>query len=230
LIFDQGELEVKNIFLAISVLVITGCSSAPPSIQEGPNAEVSYDGLHTVDNSIFKLAWADPEVDFSQYDKIMPGGAFLEFRSVKKKARSRATSSDTEFYIDENNRERLKEELTTIFREELAKSTRFTIVDTPGEDVLTIRGGLHDIVSFVPPEYIGRSEIYLSSVGQITLILEAVDSRSNEVIFRAVERRAAERQGAAMRSNTVTNWAEVRRLIRRWATTLREGLDAIPEA
>jgi hypothetical protein len=228
LIFEQGQLEVKNIFLAISVLVMSGCSSAPPSIQEGPDAEVSFDGLHSVDNSIFKLAWADPEVDFSQYDKIIPGGAFLEFRSVKKKTRSRATSSDTEFYIDENNRERLKEELSTIFMEELAKSTRFTIVDTPGADVLTIRGGLHDIVSFVPPEYIGRSEIYLSAVGQITLILEAVDSRSDEVIFRAVERRAAERQGQAMRSNTVTNWAEVRRLIRRWATTLREGLDAIP--
>ena len=219
---------MKNCFLAISVLIVAGCSSAPPTIQEGPNAEVSFDGLHTVDNSIFKLAWADPEVDFSQYDKIMPGGAFLEFRAVKKKSSTRVNSSDREFYIDENNRERLKEELSTIFREELAKSTRFAIVDAPGENVLTIRGGLHDIVSFIPPEHIGRSEIYLSSVGEITLILEAVDSRSNEVIFRAVERRAAERQGQAMLSNTVTNWAEVRRLIRRWATTLREGLDAIP--
>ncbi len=220
---------MKIYLLAILCLVFAGCSSAPPTIQEGPNAEVSYDGLHTVDNSIFKLAWADPDVDFSKYDKVMPGGAFLEFRSVKKKSRLRATSSDTEFYIDGNNRERLKEELSTIFREELAKSTRFTMVDAPGEDVLTIRGGLHDIVSFVPPEHIGRSEIYLSAVGEITLILEAADSRSNEVIFRAVERRAAERQGLAMLSNTVTNWAEVRRLIRRWATTLREGLDAIPE-
>jgi hypothetical protein len=62
------------------------------------------------------------------------------------------------------------------------------------------------------------------------LIIEAADSRSNEVIFRAVERRAAESQGVAIRSNTVTNWAEIRRLLRRWAMTLREGLDSIPEA
>ena len=221
---------MKNIFVTISVLMFAGCSSAPPTIQEGSDAEVSFDGLHTVDNSIFKLAWADPEVDFSQYDKVMPGGAFVEYRSVKKKSRSRANSSaDREFYIDEKNRERLKEELSTIFMEELAKSTRFTKVDAPGEDVMTIRGGLHDIVSYVPPEIIGRGEIYLSSVGEITLILEAVDSRSNEVIYRAVERRALDRHGQAMQSNVVTNWAEVRRLIRRWATTLRQGLDAIPE-
>jgi len=220
---------MRNTVLAISVLITAGCSSAPPTIQEGPNAEVSFDGLHTVDNSIFKLAWADPDIDFSKYDKIMAGGAVLEYRAVKKTSTSRARSSASEFYIDDKNRERLKEEVSTIFKDELANSTRFTMVDTPGEDVLTIRGGLHDVVSFVPPEHIGRSEIYLRSVGEITLILEVVDSRSNEVIFRAVERRAAESHGMVMPSNSVTNWSEVRRLIRRWATTLREGLDAIPE-
>ncbi len=220
---------MKNNFLAVSVLIVAGCSSAPPTIQEGPNAEVSFDGLHTVDNSIFKLAWADPDIDFSRYDKIMAGGAVLEYRAVKKTSTSMARSTASEFYIDDKNRERLKEEVSTIFKDELANSTRFTMADAPGEDVLIIRGALHDIVSFVPPELIGRGEIYLSRVGEITLILEAVDSRSNEVIYRAVERRAAERVGMATVSNTVTNWAEVRRLIRRWATKLREGLDAIPE-
>jgi hypothetical protein len=223
---------MKNSFLVISVLIIAGCSSTPPAaIQEGPNAEVSFDGLHAIDNSIFKLAWADPDIDFSKYDKIMPGGAFLEFRAVKKVSTTRATSASSEFYIDDRNRERLKEETTTIFREELANSNRFTMVEESGPDVLIIRGGLHDIVSFVRPESIGRNEIYLSAVGEITLILEVVDSRSNEVIFRAVERRVAQRPGGqAIRSTSVTNWAEVRRLLRRWATTLREGLDAIPES
>jgi hypothetical protein len=222
---------MKKVLLTISAIVIAGCSSAPPTIQEGPNAEVSYDGLHAIDNSRFKLAWADPDIDFSKYNKIMAGGAFLEFRAVKEMSKTRARSSSSEFYIDDKNKERLREETTTIFSEEIAKSTRFTMVEEPGPDVLIISGGLHDIVSNVPPEPMGRSDIYLSSVGEITLILEAADSRSNEVIFRAVERRAVESQGGqAVRSNTVTNWAEIRRLLRRWAMQLREGLDSIPEA
>ena len=140
-------------------------------------------------------------------------------------------SSSSEFYIDDKNKERLREETTTIFREEMAKSTRFTMVEEPGPDVLIISGGLHDIVSNVPPDTMGPSDIYLTSVGEMTLILEAADSRSNEVIYRAVERRAADSQSGQMgRSNSVTNWAEIRRLLRRWATTLREGLDSIPEA
>jgi hypothetical protein len=222
---------MKQILLTISAMAIVGCSTAPPAIQEGPNAEVSYDGLHAIDNSIFKLAWADPDIDFSRYSKIMAGGAFLEYRAVKKTSTTRATSSASEFYIDDKNRERLREETTTIFRGELANSTRFTMTEEAGPDVLIISGGLHDIVSNTPPELMGRGDIYITSVGEITLILEVADSMSGEVIFRAVERRAAQRAGGqAIRSNTVTNWAEVRRLLGRWATTLREGLDAIPEA
>ncbi len=223
---------MKKIILTFAAMAIAGCSSAPPTIQQGPDAEVSFDGLHVVDNSAFRQAWADPDIDFSVYNKIMPGGAFFEFRAVKRTSRTtRATSNTREFYIDEDARERLKEEVSAIFNEELARSTRFTVVDEPGPDVLIIRGGLHDIVSFVPPEPIGRGEIWLSSVGEITLLLEVVDSLSGEVIARAVERRAAQQGGGmAIRANSVTTWAELRRLARRWATTLRDGLDSIPEA
>ena len=223
---------MKKILLTFAAMAIAGCSSAPPTIQQGPDAEVSFDGLHVVDNSIFREAWADPDIEFSRYNKIMPGGAFFEFRAVKRTSNTTAARSRArEFYIDEDARARLEKEVTAIFAEELAKSTRFTVVDEPGPDVLIIRGGLHDIVSFVPPEPIGRGEIWLSSVGEITLLLEVVDSLSGEVIARAVERRAAERGGGmAIQANRVTTWAEVRRLTRRWATTLRDGLDSIPEA
>ncbi len=218
---------MKKIFLVFAAMIMAGCSSAPPTIQEGPNAEVSYDGLHAIDNSVFRAAWADPDVDFSRYSKIMPGGAFFEYRAVKKTSGTyRARASDTEFYIDEKAREKLEKLTSEIFNEELAKSTRFSVTDAAGSDVLVIRGGLYDIVSKVPPDLVGRGNIYLSSVGEITLILEAIDSMSGEVIFRAVERRALDRSGG--RSSSVNTRAEVRRVIRRWATTLRDGLDSIP--
>ena len=220
---------MKKILLVLAALIFTGCTSAPPTIQEGPDAEVSYDGLHMVDNSIFRQAWADPDIDFSRYHRIMPGGAFFEYRAVKKTSSTSARrGSSTEFYIDEDAREKLAALTSEIFKEELSKSTRFTVAEAPDADVLVIRGGLHDIVSNVPPDIIGRGDIYLSSVGEITLILEAVDSRSGEVIFRAVERRALDRGTGGMRSSSVNTLSEVRRVIRRWATMLRDGLDSIP--
>ena len=95
--------------------------------------------------------------------------------------------------------------------------------------MLIIRGGLHDIMSRVPPERVGRSDVYLSDIGEATLILEVSDSMSGETIARAVERRVAGRSGGmAMRSSPATTWLEVRRLARNWATKLREGLDGLP--
>ena len=220
---------MKKIYLSFAIILLAGCSSAPPTIQEGPNAEVSFDGLHAIDNSVFAMAWADPEIDFSRYSKIIPGNATLEFRAVRRNAgTTRARSSQNEFYIEQSARDELEAIASEIFNEEVSSSTRFTVTDAPGQDVLFIRGALTDIVSNVPPQTAGRSEVFLSSVGEITLIIEVVDSMSGEVIFRAVERRALDRQGQAMRSSSVNSRSEVRRLMRRWATTLREGLDSIP--
>lgn len=212
-----------------ATLAIAGCVGEP-TIQTGPEAEVTFDGLNRVDNSAFTDAWADPDIDFSRYDQWMGGGAFFEFRAVKKTGRSmRATSSQSEFWIDDKDKAKLEEEVSKVFQQELAKSERFTESQTPGPNVLLIRGGLHDIVSRVPPEHIGRSDIYLSSVGEATIVLEVVDSMSGEVIARAVERRAAQRPGGDMiYATTVTTWSEVRRLARTWATKLRLGMDGLP--
>lgn len=219
---------MKFTSLVILAVVLAGCSSTGPTIQQGEDAEVSFDGLHKIDHARFASAWADPEIDFSRYSKVIPAGAEFQFRAVKKTSRLRR-SSGTEFWISDANREKLVEETTAIFAEELAKSTRFEVTDARGDDVLILRGALHDIVSNVPPDVVGRGEIYLSSVGEVTIIIEAIDSMSNEVIFRAVERRAAQQTGGpAIRSSSVTTWVEVRRLMRRWASTLREGLDSLP--
>ncbi len=221
---------MKYAVIALLALAMAGCASKEPTVQTGPDAEVSYDGLHLVDNSVFKLAWADPEADWARYNKFIPGGAEYDFRAVKKGSGTQhARSGQSEFWIDDASREKLKEETSAIFAEELAKSERFTQTDTPAADTLILRGALHDIVSNVPPDQIGRGEVFLSSVGEATLILEAVDSLSGEVLFRAVERRSMDRGGGtAIRASSVTTWAEVRRLVRRWATTLQQGMDSLP--
>jgi len=207
---------------------VVGCATEP-QIQTGPNSEVTYDGLVRVDNAIFKHVWIDPDVDLSVYDKIKFGTAEFEFRAVKPTSGSRANySSQTEFQISAANQQKLIDTISEIFDEELRKSKYFTYTDEPGPDVLILNGAILDIVSRVPPDIAGRGEIYLSRVGEATLVLELADSLSGETLVRAAERRAAETAGSGgMRSNTVTTWAEVRRMARRWATKLRDGLDSV---
>jgi len=206
----------------ILIAMIAGCAQTAPSIQQGPDAELTFDGLVRVDNARFNDVWIDPDIDFSRYDK---------FQAVKKTSTLHSrTNSDSKFWMSDDQKQKLIDVVSEVFRDELSKSEHFTAADAPGHDVLVLVDGLHDIISRVPPEMIGRNEIYLASVGEATLVIEARDSLSGKTIYRALDRRAAERVGGqAIRSNTVTNASEVRRLARRWATRLREGLDSIHE-
>ena len=221
---------MKRLVVSAAVLILVGCSSEP-TIQTGPDAETTFDGLVRIDNARFAAAWIDPEIDVKQYNKIIPGGAEFEFRAAQKVSASMARhSNESEFWISDANKQRLTEMVSEVFTEELQKSKYFTLAEEPGPDTLIVNGALHDIVSKVPPQDVGRSEIWLRSLGEATLVIELRDSLSNEVIYRAVERRAVENVGSQMiRANTATTWAEVRRWARRWAVSLREGLDSVHE-
>jgi len=214
--------------LVASLLVLTACAGERTIDR---TAELTFDGLAPIKNSSFSEAWADPDIDFGQYNKIMLGDAQFEFRAVKKTSSSTAMrrNSTSEFWIDDANRAKLIETVTAVFAEELANTKGFTITDKPGPDTLVLVGALHDIVSRVPPELIGRGDIYLTSLGEATLVLQAMDSLSGETIYRAVDRRRIERMGGAIQANSVTTWSEVRRWAQRWAVRLRQGLESIHE-
>jgi hypothetical protein len=218
------EVQMRNLYLAATAVIIAGCATPAPTVQFGGDAETTFDGLVRVNNSAFQRAWVDPTIDLSQYSKILPGAAEFEFRAVRGGGTSMRRSSATEFPISEADQQRLKDLADEIFNEELRNSTRFTMTDSPGPDVLVVRGAMLDIVSNVPPTTAGRSDIFLSRVGEATLVLEIVDSVSGETLARAAERGAAQPAGnRGVRSSGPANTAEVRRLFRRWAVRLGAG-------
>jgi len=224
----------KSLSLAAALLACTACSTSP-TFQTGPDAEVTFDGLTRMEGTVLDSVWARTDIDVAGYNKVMLEGLGVEFRPVtgpysgRGGTTSAATlrNSQTEFPLDEESQQLLIKEIREAFVEELGKSDTFELVDEPGPDVLKLRVGLYDVVSRVPPETIGRSRIFLDSVGEATLVLELRESQSNAILVRAIDRRAAERPGQAIEATRVTNVAEVRRLGRRWAVILRDGLDKL---
>ena len=220
--------------IAIFSAILAGCTQTTPTFQTGKDAELTFDGLTRLDGTVMDVAWARKDIDLTGYRKVMLQNAGVEFRPVSGPYSGRAgttsirRSGQSVFPMDEATQELVIQTLSIAFREELAQSTVFEIVDEPGPDVLLVRGGLLDVISNVPPDTIGRSRNFLSRVGEATLVLEVRDSESKTVYARGVDRRAAEQSGGmGMESNTVTNRAQVRRLGKRWGQTLREALDAL---
>lgn len=91
---------------------------------------------------------------------------------------------------------------------------------------MLIRIALLDVVSYIPEDTVGRGETFLSTVGEATLVLEIRDSITEAIMVRAVDRDAAEDGSRMTNSNRVTNKAEVKRLIKRWTSKLRERMDS----
>ncbi len=186
------------------------------------DGETSHDGLYRVKRSIMDRAWARADIDLGDYDKLMLMSAGLQYRPVKSASRN----SDG-FPVTEDQKERLQEVVREVFTEMLSKLERFTLVDEPGPGVLILHAGIIDIVSSVPPEPMGRGDIYLSSTGEATLVLELRDAPSNAVLVRVADRRSAEQRGMAMPSSRVSNTANVRNAVSQWARIIRRALDRI---
>jgi hypothetical protein len=219
--------------VGLAVLVAGGCaSSGTPTIQTGPDAEVTFDGLHRVDHSQAEFAWARPDFDISGYSKILPVSSGFEYRKATNQGRTAAERNrGGPYIIDDSARERFESMVAEVFQEELGKMENWEFVTEPGPDVMILRGGMLDIFTNVPPDnQAGRVSQYVSAVGQATLVLELRDSQTNTVLARSIDRRWAERPGGQMfEANRVTSMAEARRLVRMWATRLRESLDGFAE-
>lgn len=216
---------MKNL-LIVSLFAVLGMNGVAYAESDAGIPE----GLEPRKGGVFKETWIAPEADFTRYTKILLVPMEYEFRDVRggMTTTSIRRGSQTEFPIAEKDREKLKETIGRIFIERLAGAQHFEIVDEPGPDVLLLASGLYDIVSRVPPEPPGRGNVYIASVGEATLKLEAFDSTTLAPLYLATEQRKVERPGRnVMASNSVSNWAEIRRWAERWATRLSDGLESI---
>jgi hypothetical protein len=212
-------------------LAIAACAPKNPVIEtDGP----TYDGMIPVRDSGMKEAWVKPDINISSYRQILLLPTEVQFRAVRPGAgTSMSRSQDQDFPLSPANQKRLVDTVTAVFREELAQSRNLTLTTEPGADVLLVRISLLDIVSKVPPEEPGRTEIFLDEIGAATLVLELQDSMSGETLARAVDRRAADPvdglygQGTLARVNSVTAWSEVRRVARHWADLVTRRIDQL---
>jgi hypothetical protein len=219
------SISISSLTLVLCALLCVSAGADVPTIPQDPNAEMSFDGLVRVDNSRMDNAWMKRDLNIKNYNKILPVNAGIEFRAVKPASKMATRDSSTnEFPLNLDQKTRVADIIIEVFQSELAKFEHFTITDQPAPDALMIVGKLIDVVSHVPPESTDNTKIYLSNLGEATLVMEIRDSQSGEILARAVDRRAAY-TGMIAENNVVTNISELRTFSRHWARLIRKRLD-----
>lgn len=222
---------MKALLIAVLLgLGLTGIASAQDDADAA--AEERYGHLEK-GKSGFRETWVNPNTDWTSFDSLYLWEAEFQYRDVGPARRTRSTMMNTrsrEFGISDADREKFEQQVAETFVAEIQKAKKFQVVDQIGGNTLIMRGAVLDIISKVPPETVGRSDIYLSNIGEATLVVELIDARDGEVVAVVAERRALQSGSGQIDTfssptTNVTVWAEVRRWARRSAQRLRSELD-----
>lgn len=212
---------ISRALLCVSLCVplLLACAMAPPTVETGPGAEVTHDGLHRVDHPRrFQRVWVKPGARLDGYSKILTVDAGIHYTREPKSTRD-------EFPLTEKQLANLREGLREAIEDDLARDGRWSLVKQRGPDVIALRVALIDVFLTAPPEGGGRDRSYGSSAGAATLVVEVFDSESLEILARIADRRVAERDSSSWRNDAITNRAAAKELFVKWARRLGDALE-----
>ena len=202
---------------SLALLAVPTSSTAAEGHSTAAAAPMTSDGLQHLHDSVMAQVWVKPGVDLGEYTHIVVSPVAVAFKEVTR-------SSQDVFPIDERQKQTVLKIVPEVLTTELKKLTSYELASERGRHVLIMQSAVLDIVSHIPPDRGGRGGTFVRNLGEATLVVELRDSMTDEVIARAIERRAVS-PAFVRRSNSVTNSAEVHSAARRWASDLRRQLD-----
>jgi len=214
----------KTFKLMIASIVL--CLAATSAVAKSDPPEVSIEGLQLVEKDRRGEIYADPDVDWSEYSQIQLQEAPVSFRKNWKRDQNRYDP----FKVRDHDVEKIKSGLSALFHdvftEELSGNGGYTMTDSSGDDVMTIKPRIVDLDIHAPDTMrAGINRSLTDQAGRMTLILEIYDSLSGDLIAKMSHRQDAPRYGYMQWTTSVSNNAEARRMLRKWATALRVRLD-----
>lgn len=207
-------------------------ATAPiPAIAADPPPSVSSDGLQLQpQKSKHRLVYLKPGATFNQYQRVAILDCFVEFEKDWQKDYNRSRVG-LGYKVSDADVERMKkglaEEFKKVFVDELQKKGGYQVVDEAAPDVLVLRPALVNVEVSAPDLMTpGINATVVRSAGQMTLFLELWDSSTNTLLARVMDAEA-DNEAFAKQANRVTNTQAADRILRDWATELRERLDMV---
>jgi hypothetical protein len=186
----------------------------------------NWDGLVRKKVKGLDNVYVRPNVQFAPYKSVILDPTQVEFSKNWEK------SFDFHDRPDASDMERIKSKLSELMHERFLKELvdhGYTVVDAPAEDTLRVGTAIIDLFINAPDtQDAGITRSYTSSAGRMTLVLEARDGPTSQLLARAVDQREDDNFGGRLTwTNSVTNANDARLIIDVWAKQLRQALDRL---
>lgn len=203
----------------LAAVLVTGCTAPAPQ---------QWDGLELRPSRSFDRVYVRPGVRFDEYRRVRLDPAVVEFdKAWDPNAHERDLSRHVRPEDVEEIKQGLAQMLQSTFAEELARGGYEAAAES-GPDVLRVTPRIVDLYVNAPDVMAaGRSRSYVMDAGRMTLVVEARDAVTGQLLARVVDRKQGTDFGTLQWANSVTNSVEAQRAISQWARALRAGLDAV---
>jgi len=219
----------RSMLASLAASLVLAVPQAFAADQPSPQ---NWDGLVQVESTKLDAVFLLPGEDFRPYTKVMIDPAEVAFRKNWMRDINNQRRSVSGHVTQEDAEEIMAAARTNfadVFAEEFRKGG-YTVVQTPGPDVLRLRPGILDLYITAPDTMsAGRARTFTVEAGEATLIIEVRDSTTLALMGRAVDRRTTRTSPTLSYSNSVTNLAEFRELFRQWAKITVSGLTHLKE-
>ncbi len=209
--------------------LIAGCAAllaAFAAVADKPPQ--TWDGLELTKKKGLDLVYVRPNVQFKAYKNVQIDELEVAFdknwdpnENVRSTSRRMSSEDIAKIRAD------MATEFRKVFVEELGKGG-YAVVDKGGEDTLRVSPGLADVYINAPDRMeAGRVTTYTTDAGRMTLVMELRDGPTDQLLGRVIDQKVGTQTGFAQVTNSVTNSAEFRRMVRSWAQRLVKGLDKL---
>jgi hypothetical protein len=215
--------------IATGLLLLAALTAvAPPGFSAAKELpKTTEDGLELKKQTKQRVVYARPGASFAQYKQFGLADCYIEFSKTWMEDYNRSVR-ELSRKISESDLVEVRKDLATQFRKifsQVLTEGGYTVSETTGPDVLLLRPALVNIAVTAPDlKTPGRTDVYASSAGQMTLYLELRDSSTNTILGRVMDARS-DSDFVGQRMSSVDNRAAADQLMRAWAEELRKKLD-----
>jgi len=186
------------------------------------------DGLVPVEVKYVDKAWKRPGTSLKGYTSVMIRPVSVAFN------KSWNPREYGVFGLKSDEVEHLRTELSKIasstFGRVLSKGG-YTLATAPGENVLEVQADIVDlVVNGVEPRNAGNIHVYVTSAGEMRLLLALRDSVTGTTLYRSSDFKRSQEYERLEWANSVFNRAEAERALEGWARQLKSALDGAKNA
>jgi hypothetical protein len=215
--------------VAVALLAVwtgTPAPAAKSSTEDTVHEILSHDGLEKLKAKGADLVYARPGATLAGYSKVIIGPVNVAFSKSWDPKRP-----GSNFKISSDEREEIRNGVAKIVRDEFIKTLEakdgYPIVEAAAPDALLLKVGIINLYVNAPDvATAGRTRTYVQSAGEMTLVLEAFDSESGQVLARVVDRQESDMRGGQMTwTNRTLNAGEAQTIASDWARKLRKLFD-----